>query len=338
MLNWFQKKWPAGPKAARQELLAGACFLAALLLFIALTSAWLLPVRDDHGSNWGAFLQEEKNSLDAMFFGSSIVYCDVIPAIIYETSGYASYVMAGPEQTLPMTYYYIKEMYRSQKPQLVLVEVSGAFFPRYTNYTKINIGYMPWSANRLAATFATAGREEWTGLLFPLYNYHELWVETSLRGKRYSADRLAGYSFLGEGPGVKAWAERKVEWDEKEFERNVSYLQKITRLCGEKGSEVIFFVAPSYWPWENSYLNLLEARITALGADYADFNKSFAELGIDDTADFYDLLHFNAAGAKKFSAYVGAVIQGRLSGASAASRALWDERLAYFRELPENTE
>ena len=60
-----------------------------------------------------------------LFFGSSMVYCDVVPAIIWEETGLRSYVMAGPEQTIPITYYYLREACKTQSPQAVVIELTG---------------------------------------------------------------------------------------------------------------------------------------------------------------------------------------------------------------------
>ena len=66
-----------------------AFLLAAVLFF---TISWklgqlLMPIRTVYGSDWEAYLQEEPDSHDILFFGSSLVYCDVIPAILWEETG-----------------------------------------------------------------------------------------------------------------------------------------------------------------------------------------------------------------------------------------------------------
>ncbi len=83
-------------------------FLLALVLFLGVTWAGgrlLMPQRKEYGSLWEQYLREPENSLDLLFLGSSIAYCDVAPAWIWEESGLRSWVMAGPEQTLSLTYY-----------------------------------------------------------------------------------------------------------------------------------------------------------------------------------------------------------------------------------------
>ena len=67
-----------------------AALLLAVLLFGAVTwcAAWLLmPVRTQYGSDWEQFLQEDAGSCDVLLFGSSLVYCDVAPAFLWEETG-----------------------------------------------------------------------------------------------------------------------------------------------------------------------------------------------------------------------------------------------------------
>ena len=66
-----------------------AAILLAVLLFAGISHLLgqiLMPVRKEYGSDWDHYLQEEQNSLDVLFFGSSLVYCDVIPAVIWRES------------------------------------------------------------------------------------------------------------------------------------------------------------------------------------------------------------------------------------------------------------
>ena len=91
-------------------------FLLALALFF--TVAWfgaklLMPVRTAYGCLWDAIRREEPESVELMIVGSSMAYCDIAPAYLWEQTGLDAYVVAGPEQTLPISYYYIREACRT---------------------------------------------------------------------------------------------------------------------------------------------------------------------------------------------------------------------------------
>jgi hypothetical protein len=284
-----------------------AALFLALALCIHCAGTILRPKRCESGANFGRFICEEKNTMDAVFFGSSLVYCDVMPEVIARESGKRAYVLAGPEQTIPATYWYVREMYETQSPSLVFVEVTGAYFPRYTNYSKVNVGYMPWGINRLYATFETAENAEWTGLLFPLWNYHDRWDELTREDLLpYGRDPRGGYTYLDAKAADAAVKERPVEEDAENYRRNLLYLEKIRDLCEEKGSSVVFYITPSYFRLAGRYVDALREDLAAFGAALHDLNGRFDELGIDPASDFYDTLHFNVYGAEKFSAFLAA--------------------------------
>ena len=156
--------------------------------------------------------QEQTDSIDVLFFGSSVAYCDVVPAVYWENSGLTAFVQAGPEQPLPLTLDYLKESLRTQSPKAVFVECTGIAFHKYMRFTKTNIGQMPWGINRLHATFFNAEPEVRKGLLFPLYFYHDRW--TTLKSEDvqpYTEDMLAGYTFLSGGTDkVRTTAKRLI--------------------------------------------------------------------------------------------------------------------------------
>ncbi|MDR1692892.1 MAG: hypothetical protein LBR72_05990 [Oscillospiraceae bacterium] len=316
-----------------KEAAAFCCFLAALLGFVWLASALLIPHREVYGANWGGYAKEKRGSLDAIFFGSSIVYCDVVPAVIYDRAGIASYVLAGPEQTLTATEYYVKEAFRTQSPRLAAVEVNGAFYSEYTAYTKANIGYMPPSLNRLLATFRAAEPEERLGLLFPLVNYHDEWPH--FQNLRYDADNLAGYTPMAEANQIGGIYERPVEaFSQAVFDRNIESLREIVRFCKSRDCKVLFFLAPNHQPWEGSYRAMLEEELKTIeGADFIDFNRRFDEEELSGYRDFYDPQHLNTRGAETFSAYLAGIVKSYVDTPREPDKTLWEERVNAFKTV-----
>ena len=326
-------------RSKRREI---AAFLAALLLFLCLSwgmGALLRPVREGYGSMWQAYRREPRESLDVLFFGSSLVYCDVAPAWLWAESGLRSYVMAGPEQTIPITYYYIREACRTQSPRLVMLEATGMFYEKYQNYTRANIDYMPLSANRLAATFTAAERELVPDLLYPLFSYHDLWNTISRADIQKklapAADPLAGYTFLSEACPPPDYAERaEFTADSDTYRENLRWLEKIRDFCAQQDTELLLYIAPSAGRIPAAAMETLRADVSALGLTLTDLNEALPELGIDDTRDWYDFLHFNARGAEKFSRWLGADLAETQDLTPAAGEdAVWTERLAYLEKL-----
>ena len=103
-------------KTRKREALALTVSLLVLALVLSFLTRLMTPKQHDFGSTWGHYLSEEEDSLDLIFFGSSLVYCDVVPAVLWEETGLTGYVLAGPEQTIPMTYYYVREALTPSPP------------------------------------------------------------------------------------------------------------------------------------------------------------------------------------------------------------------------------
>lgn len=186
----------------KRELTAFLAAAAVLGGILAGATHYLTPQQHDYGSVWGMYEQEQTDSIDVLFFGSSVTYCDVVPAVYWENSGLTAFVQAGPEQPLPLTLDYLKESLRTQSPKAVFVECTGIAFHQYMGFTKTNIGQMPWGINRLHATFFNAEPEVRKGLLFPLYFYHDRW--TTLKSEDvqpYTEDMLLHLSVRRHGQG-----------------------------------------------------------------------------------------------------------------------------------------
>lgn len=328
-------------KKILKELCALLLTVCALLAVTVIGSQILMPKRMDYGSTWGRFLAEHENSTDVLFFGSSITYCDIVPAVIYEHSKISAYDMAGPEQTIPITYYYVRETLKTQQPKAVFVEITGVFFNRYQDYTKVNVGYMPWGTNRLGATIYASEKEEWQGLFFPPYNYHSRWdsledVDFSVALFGYPADNLAGYTFLNTAAQMDGAAPRNETYDEDNYVNNIKYLEKIAALCKEEGITPVFFIAPTCWRLSDEHLLMLETDIRAIdGSVYRDFNADDGLSLYDLNTDFYDDLHFNCYGAEKFSRMLADFLTEELAlkPSENADAALWSERVRTFHAM-----
>ena len=318
-----------------------ALLLALAVLIGALTWLTVLvtPKQHDYGSVWGHYRQEPEDSLDVLFFGSSIVYCYVAPAAYWVASGLTAFVHAGPEQTLPITLEYVRESLKTQSPGAIFVECSGLGFPKYASHTKTNIGQMPWGLPRLRATFTSAEPELIGGLLFPLIFYHDRWsylIEDDFRP--YGADVMAGYTWLDRCVA----GEEDLECEEmvippESWERNAAALEKIYALCRSEGVELVLFRAPVDYLSEADWQRLCAAYEGREGVRLLDCLSHVPEIGAEIPTDFYDELHYNGAGAEKFSTFLAGWTRENLPitprPQDEETAALWRSRLTRFTEL-----
>ena len=185
MKTYFQRTGglPAAVAAVLGGILAGA-------------THYLTPQQHDYGSVWGMCEQEQTDSIDVLFFGSSVTYCDVVPAY-WENSGLTAFCAGRPEQPLPLTLIILRESPYAQVTCYGIPWSAPVAFHQYMGFTKTNIGQMPGSIvctrpflmpNPRSArdcfrctSITTAGRPSYEG--------------TCSR----TEDMLAGYTFLSGG-------------------------------------------------------------------------------------------------------------------------------------------
>ena len=325
----------------KQKWLLPILLLIVVFILGTYVSAWLLmPFRSNYGSTWENYLKEPKNSVDVLYFGSSLVYCNIIPSEIWQESGITSYVMAGPEQTIPLSYYYIREACKTQSPKAVVLEATGMFYPEYGSFSKANVTYMPWSINRISATFNAVEKELRAGLLFPILDYHSLWttVDTqTIKSHLFpGTDIFAGYTYLDAIKPQDYVYERDFSAETEAYAQNLGYLHDIYEFCEKNNIQLVLMVTPTKnrIP-DEAYAKLKEDIAQLEHADFVDFNEQTGEMNIDDQTDWFDVLHLNCRGAGKFSHYLGNFLSSELnlSPTENIDHALWTARADHFDTL-----
>lgn len=315
------------------------CLLLALALFCAGASSVLTPKRYDYGATWGMYLEEPKHSVDALFLGTSVVYCDLVPAVIYEETGITSYLMAGPDQTMPVTYRYLRESCKTQSPKAVFIEATALFYEKTNRSLKINLAYMPWSAERIIPTLEEAEAKDRAGLLFPLYAYHSRWEELTVQDWwqglfGYEKDPLAGYTFLSRVSPVKNPILEAEGEQEENYRRNLSYLGKMVGFCREQGIVPVIFLVPALSRPNAEQLQKMAKDIESLGAVFWDFSGAAESLELEDSADYFDALHLNYLGAEKLSRQIAREMEGlEIPWSKGKEAELWQARVNHFASL-----
>ena len=326
----------------KKELLALTASLLVIVLVLGAVTGLVSPKRHSYGSDWGEFLKEEEDTIDVLFIGSSLTYCNIIPAIYWEETGLTAWDVTGPELTIPGAYHYLVEALKTQSPGAVFIEISGALYSRYTGFTKTVIGQMPWGWNRLEMTIAEGEPENRLGLLFPLFFYHSRWSELSdddwkvfLEG--YDRDLSAGYTYLNQYRVAEGYVSRTDSGaDTENNQRNLEYLKKIAALCLEEGITPVFYESPAASTMPEELMGPIRRELAAIeGTVVVNFNDFRDEIDAALDHDYYDNLHYNAAGAEKFSRFLARWTEENLSltPTGRGDAALWQSRVEYILEL-----
>ena len=302
-----------------KELLFSLLFVAAAAVLIGMASNALKPARHDYGAVWRDFLAEEPDSMDYLYLGSSYAYCDISPAAIEESAGLSGYCMAGPEQTMGISYWYLRECLRTQSPRALLIEGTALHFKKFQDYTQVNLAYMPMGLNRIAAAFTVAEPELRTGILFDLYFYHDRWREVGLSEVRQNLLPAQPSGLRGFTPvdGVaenmdKAPFTRQPQAEDV-YEQNLGWLQKIVDLCVSEGITPVVIFHPTYSQLPDEWHERMAQDITAMdGALFFDLSRSAEDIGLDPMTDYFDAGHLNEGGAEQFSAWLGTFMRDNI--------------------------
>ena len=326
-----------------QEILALTASILVIVLVLGAFTALVTPKRHGYGSTWGHYLAEEPDSIDVLFVGSSLTYCNVIPALFWEETGLTAYDVTGPALTVPGEYYFLREALKTQSPSVVFIEITAALYQRYTGHTDTMLGYIPWGENRLLAVLNEAEPEKIGGLLFPMLTYHSRWSELEEDDWKvfrhgYEPDLLAGYTYLGVARSIPEYTVRTDELDREVMARNMEYLHRIAGICLEEGIIPVFYESPAAAVMPQEEMDKVRADLAAIdGAVVVNFNDFRDEIGAALDYDYYDALHYNTAGAEKFSRFLGEWFMENLTVQPKADQdaQLWQSRLEYILGLLE---
>ena len=134
----------------------GAITIFAVTIYM-LTA--VLGFKSPHGINQlEGLYKQPKGTIDVVFMGTSHIHCGVNTGLLWEKYGMASYDYSGAEQPLWMTYHYLKELYKYQSPEVVVIDLfAPARIKEDYQYTWMNenIHGMRFSLNKLQMMFAS---------------------------------------------------------------------------------------------------------------------------------------------------------------------------------------
>jgi len=304
-----------------RKIAATAGFFVLLAVVLAYAGAVVKPgrsvVKGEGGVAWSSFLAQRPDSLDVLFFGNSHIFDGIDPIVLWREKGLTGFVNGGPVQQLSITRYYVREELDHQSPKVVVIEMSSSAyrperFDREFHLT--NVGYMPWSANKLAAAFQATPDGERVGVLFDLWTYHTRWSELTARdfdltGKNAGGEFMKGYLPKAQWRAVSSTPRSESAIDktiaDATVRHNLIALRDIVKECGEDGVEVLLLLTPTSPPGAYSYF--LRTSGEALMADFdnvrmLDLSAPGAVPGLSYEDDFFDGGHLNDVGSAKATA------------------------------------
>lgn len=329
-------------------------FIALLLpiaLILLFAQTYYFHHFDQNAYRFQQFYNEEEDSLDVVLMGASQVYTGFSPAYAYEKYGFTSYLYASAANPGSLYKYQLKEILKTQNPQLIIVETNGfyeandTFEARLRTFTE-NI---PPSLNKLDAILHYEYEDKLSCVL-PFIKYHGEWQNfedlhvnflhkinigdqpSRLKGLLVCAatnDDVPIYdiqndnSVLEIGETSKAYLIDFLEYCKSEQLDNIVFV-RFPHKIGDEYSYDLF-----------CYANNVAEIINQYGYTYLNLEKKAPEIGIDYMNDFFDYFHMNIDGQVKMTEYLGEFIIDNYQitpvKQTAENKAQWEESVLYTK-------
>lgn len=266
--------------------------------------------------------EEEENSIEVLFVGASTMFCTADPLVLYEEYGIAAYDYGSSSQPFELSYLFMQEALKTQKPKVIALEMLSVCKELDVNKAdNLNYGItdMKLSGEKISGLMDMFRNDKGMGLsyLIPMVQYKDRWQELE------KADFIGDYeSYRNYAKG--AYTPDKVAetpldfstyYDQEDTEetcelpqRNIEVFEKMLALCKENGAELLLFKSPNIG-WKIGQTKAVEKLAEQYDVPFLNFYPLMGELSIDQQQDFRDNTHFNRYGSEKASKYLGSYLK-----------------------------
>lgn len=297
-----------------------AVFAAMIVLMVSLCT---VALKDRYTGQWimDGFLDQPKNSLDVIFFGSSNMYRTVRPAQLLEQTGIEGWNCGASSQFASATELYVKVALQRQTPRVAVIETLG--LTQTTSIGQLDETKLYWSLTPLPLSKEKLSflwkafdgdLEQVLPYALNLYQFHSRW-ETIDFSDEWQTARAKKQEFLA-SRGYRA-SEEIFPINRSEIENppnlDVQSLEAYRNMiahCRAKGVEVVLFKSPVA-DWSEEYTRQMSEFAKEMGVPFIDYNDPAlrAQLDLNDETDFCDDVHVNVWGAQKVTAHLGKFLQ-----------------------------
>lgn len=306
------------------NLKQGVRLIVFLLVFLCLFfyAANIFHFPESHISRrFHTFYEEEKNTLDAVYIGSSAVDRYWAAPFAWGNYGIAVYPLSSNAQPTAAVKFLIEESLKYQEPKLFIVDLRGTL-KAPEDVSGVNVravtDNMKFSVNRLKAIdyltdFAKISGSDVADYYLPFIKYHGRWDDGKGDGIGKSDFEEATTMFKGSFV-IRKLSGRRIPFEEgaKPTEERAllepeveAVLRDLLVYCKEKNLDVLFVNSPYVISLEDRiHNNAVYDLINEYEYPVIEFNDKYQELGIDFQKDYYNPDHVNAYGAFKYTSYL----------------------------------
>ena len=249
------------------------------------------------------FYAEPKDTLDFVFVDASQLYADIAPHVLFEECGLTAYDFCAHEQPLWISYYYIREALKHQKPKAIILDVFTAYGDTYeeNGVNHINLDDLPWNLNKLGAIRNAVPKGSRGEFYFELVQYHDTWDtldQHKIQNTFYDKKNVyKGYSPFVVRHTYGDEAPKEVT-EQKEIaplpDRAREWLDRIVELTRQEGVDLILIKTPNGNAERQKLYNAVSLYAKEQDVPFVNMNLLF-----DGEA------HLNILQAEKVTRYMG---------------------------------
>ena len=342
------------------------CCFSMVLAYVLVAVNEVVRYKEPYGIvQYEGFYEQEKNTVDVLFLGTSHVYSNIDPAYIYDETGILSYDLATGGAEIRSTYYSFKQALKYQKPKVVVVEIFGAVRDDDHQMQQREIVDATYKLKdpliKYEALKAVCDDTENSVLEFWLAFpwYHTLYSDINrfdfsdysnticFNGNKYTylypKGNLKAYkgatTLLTTAPCEQIVDARSIVDENPLTEKADEYIRKIIELAQKNNISICFLSSPFQALTEEMQrkINYIKNTICSeRGCEFIDANCYIEEFGIDWTSDAGDAGHLNYKGSNKYSRWLSKILSSKyeLENKKGAEEAVsWDDNLKWQYEF-----
>lgn len=313
-------------------------FLAFLVMLAALLTLATAVLKDkrveleyDVTAKVKGFYAQEEHTLDFVFVGSSQLYADIAPNVLFEEFGMTAYDFCANEQPLWISYYYIREALKHQTPKAIVLDVFTVYGDDYeeNGVNHINLDDLPWNLNKMQAIWDAVPAADRGEFYFELAAYHDTWDSldaAKIQNSFYHEKNVyRGYSPFVVRHDYAEGAPQEVT-DQHEVQpipdKTAVWLDRIVELTRQEGVDLILIKTPNGNADRQRLYNAVQLYADEKGLPFVNMNLLF-----DGEA------HINILQAERVTRFMGQYLADRYEIADKRNDpayASWHEDSRYF--------
>lgn len=286
-----------------------------------LTEKWIYKPGGNEGetNRYDSFYKLPSDTVDYIVLGTSHSFFSINPMLIYAQEGYCGYDLGSPGQPVELSYWWLQEACKYQKPKYIFYDVGSLFFneeDKDAGGIIKGLTYMKPGILKLKAAYDCKLSEmSVLELISPMYVFHSRWKELTENyfniGEYYYPYKGTYLTFTTRMDTYKESANKN---DYILFENNIATLQnrgiceqnaKVFRnmysFCQGRGIQLVPMKCPTIY-WDENKVGIINNLLSEYDLTLLDLNK---EVNINWKSDTLDNgKHTNFWGNCKSSDYL----------------------------------